>query len=69
MAKRSRSREDEAVYRAVLHLRHLGIAVWRSGAKVHLVGKGVSLDDQALIEYAARRRGRPIQLDLFAAVD
>jgi hypothetical protein len=36
--------------------------------RIHLVGKGVSLDDQALIEYAARRRGRPMQLDLFQRV-
>jgi hypothetical protein len=29
-----RSREDEAVYRAVLHLRHLGIEVWPAAGSI-----------------------------------
>lgn len=67
--RRSRKREDETVYCAVRYLRRLGIAVWRQPGGIHLVGRNpVSLDDQALIEYAARRRGRPVQLDLFQRV-
>jgi hypothetical protein len=66
--RRSRRREDQAVYAAVLRLRHLGVEVWRQPGGIHLVGKNlVPLDDQALLEYAARRRGRPVQLDLFQA--
>lgn len=66
---RSRKREDEAVYAAVLKLRRLGVAVWRQPGGIHLVGRNpVSLDDRALLEYAARRLGAPVQLDLFETV-
>jgi DNA-binding transcriptional MocR family regulator len=66
--RRARRREEEAVYAAVLKLRRLGVEVWRQPGGIHLVGRNpVSLDDQALLEYAARRRGPPVQLDLFQA--